>query len=350
MDESPLVSRPFRFARSFDDAEAFAAALLGGTFEYMPVAGERFRGTLHTLQLAGLLIQVCDDAPHISRASVIHGAAAFAMPLGWTVPPHFNGIEVETCDAVLAMGGVEVGARNMGRNAWAAVSMDLALLDELREVAPPPIRAAGDAPMLRIPVSIASRLSGALRSAAELADEESPILPEQGVGDSLAASMRDLIAQALTAAAAVRPRPRSLHDALRLVRGAEEYMRMKLSEPIYTEELCAVLHVSQRRLHDAFVAVSGISPHAYLKRRRLMLARRALRESKEGATLVKSVALRHGFWHLGHFARDYGLLFGEPPSATLGGDARHGGLIVRVRQDPRILDKGVTRRRGGAGP
>lgn len=324
MDGSTHGTRPLRFVRSFDDAEAFAAALLGGTFEYMPVAGERFHGTLHALHLGGLLIQVCDDAPHISRAAIMPGAAAFAMPLGWIAPPRFNGIEVESCDAVLAMGGVEVGARNGGRNAWAAVSMDLALLDELREVAPPPIRATGDAPMLRIPGGIAARLNGALRSAAVLAGSDGPILAELGVADGLAASMRDLIGQGLTAAAAVRPRPRALRDAMRLIRGAEEYMRTRLSEPIYTEELCAVLHVSQRRLHDAFTAASGLSPHAYLKRRRLMLARRALRDAGADAGLVKTVALRHGFWHLGHFARDYRLLFGERPSATAG-RVLHGG-------------------------
>jgi len=32
---------------------------------------------------------------------------------------------------------------------------------------------------------------------------------------------------------------------------------------------------------------------------------------------VKSVAIRHGFFHLGRFARDYKSLFGESPSMTL---------------------------------
>jgi AraC family ethanolamine operon transcriptional activator len=32
---------------------------------------------------------------------------------------------------------------------------------------------------------------------------------------------------------------------------------------------------------------------------------------------VKSVALSHGFWHLGQFARDYRETFGETPTETL---------------------------------
>jgi AraC family ethanolamine operon transcriptional activator len=86
---------------------------------------------------------------------------------------------------------------------------------------------------------------------------------------------------------------------------------------VYTEDLCAALGVSARRLHDAFRAVLGMSPHAYLKSRRLLLAHRALLGRMDRPDLVKSVALAHGFWHLGHFARDYRALFGRLPSETL---------------------------------
>jgi AraC family transcriptional regulator, ethanolamine operon transcriptional activator len=48
-----------------------------------------------------------------------------------------------------------------------------------------------------------------------------------------------------------------------------------------------------------------------------MLVRRALASGGAGVRLVKSVALAHGFWHLGNFARDYRERFGEAPSETL---------------------------------
>jgi AraC family ethanolamine operon transcriptional activator len=32
---------------------------------------------------------------------------------------------------------------------------------------------------------------------------------------------------------------------------------------------------------------------------------------------VTEIAVRHGFWHFGHFASAYKLLFGESPSVTL---------------------------------
>ena len=55
---------------------------------------------------------------------------------------------------------------------------------------------------------------------------------------------------------------------------------------------------------------------------------RSLLRSREGpAPLVKSVALAHGFWHLGLFANDYRAMYGEMPSETL---ARiRGARVVR---------------------
>ena len=75
--------------------------------------------------------------------------------------------------------------------------------------------------------------------------------------------------------------------------------------------------MSPRKLHDAFVAVCGMSPHAYLKRQRLTLVHRILKSGDAEARLVKSVALANGFWHLGNFAHDYRELFGVSPSETV---------------------------------
>ena len=109
-------------------------------------------------------------------------------------------------------------------------------------------------------------------------------------------------------------------DMLRQVAEADEFLREHIDRAVYTDELCAALHVSARALHQSFAAVYGLSPHGYLKRRRLVLVRRALRSAPDGPALVKSVALAHGFWHLGRFARDYAAMFREMPSDTVGKD------------------------------
>jgi AraC family transcriptional regulator, ethanolamine operon transcriptional activator len=95
------------------------------------------------------------------------------------------------------------------------------------------------------------------------------------------------------------------------------FCHIDIDRPIYSDELCAALHVSARTLHQSFAAVYGMSPHAYLKRRRLVLVHRALRSAREDQTMVNSIVLAHSFWHLGRFAQEYADMFGEMPSETL---------------------------------
>src|SRR5687767_12224553 len=61
----------------------------------------------------------------------------------------------------------------------------------------------------------------------------------------------------------------------------------------------------------AFGATFGVSPHRFLKLRRLAMVRKLLRSRKGPAPLVKPVALAHGFWDLGQFALEYRAMYGE---------------------------------------
>jgi len=129
--------------------------------------------------------------------------------------------------------------------------------------------------------------------------------------DGLVRGLHDLIIDAFAKAEQRQVCGRATRDAIRMVSAAEEYLRAAIAQPIYTDDLCKALAVSPRKLHHAFVAVCSLSPHAYLKRRRLMMVHQALLCGDPAASLVKSVALGHGFWHLGNFARDYREQFGE---------------------------------------
>src|SRR5215217_6865490 len=108
--------------------------------------------------------------------------------------------------------------------------------------------------------------------------------------------------------------PRSTRARRRIVINADEYLRAHMDRPIYTEELCGALAVSASSLAEAFRAVFGVTPHRFLKLRRMSMVRAALRSYEGPMPLVKSVALSHGFWHLGQFAHDYRETFGERPS------------------------------------
>ena len=98
---------------------------------------------------------------------------------------------------------------------------------------------------------------------------------------------------------------------------AEVYLFANAARPVYTEELCAALGVSQAALLEAFDATYGVSPHRFLKLRRMSMVRATLLLSSGHQRSAKAAALSHGFWHLGQFAHDYRAVFGEAPSETL---------------------------------
>lgn len=108
--------------------------------------------------------------------------------------------------------------------------------------------------------------------------------------------------------------------ALQLGRMARAYAesRFDLGELPGIDDICAFVGVSERTLQYAFREYVGMSPVAYLRRCRLNRARSVLKASDPRTTTVTQVAMRFGFLHLGRFAADYGQLFHQPPSATLG--------------------------------
>ncbi|EEZ6653821.1 HTH-type transcriptional regulator EutR [Escherichia coli] len=103
----------------------------------------------------------------------------------------------------------------------------------------------------------------------------------------------------------------------RLLSRAREYVLENMSEPVTVLDLCNQLHVSRRTLQNAFHAILGIGPNAWLKRIRLNAVRRELISPWSQSTTVKDAAMQWGFWHLGQFATDYQQLFAEKPSLTL---------------------------------
>lgn len=131
---------------------------------------------------------------------------------------------------------------------------------------------------------------------------------------------RDVIAA--LAAALVQPgddradmpaakRARTVRDARELVMDSPDgYMSVA--------DLCRTLRVSRRALQYSFQEALGVGPSAYLRAIRMNGARRAIKNARS----VADAATLWGFWHFGHFARNYKAMFGELPSETF---RRHHG-------------------------
>lgn len=99
--------------------------------------------------------------------------------------------------------------------------------------------------------------------------------------------------------------------------GLEALIEQNVGRPLYLVDLCVALRTPERTLRRVFQEHLGIGPNRYLWLRRMHMAHRALQLATLPQNSVTSVAMDHGFWELGRFAKAYAQLFGEAPSATL---------------------------------
>ena len=98
---------------------------------------------------------------------------------------------------------------------------------------------------------------------------------------------------------------------------AKTYILEHPTDPITVQRLVRRIGASERTLEFAFLERFGITPKAVLRSIRINGAHRELKRTTAENTLIADVANRWGFWHMGQFAKDYKLMFGELPSATL---------------------------------
>lgn len=104
--------------------------------------------------------------------------------------------------------------------------------------------------------------------------------------------------------------PSSKHDPR--VRIALQLLESDIAG-IGLEQAAHAVNLSPSRLRHLIRAELGISPHRYLKERRLLLARELLQKT---FLSVKQIASAAGFADISHFLRDYKVQFGETPSDT----------------------------------
>jgi AraC-like DNA-binding protein len=109
----------------------------------------------------------------------------------------------------------------------------------------------------------------------------------------------------------------------RYIRQIEEYMEAHVDSSITLADLARLTHRSVRSIHAGFLSYRSYTPMAFLRERRLELARKRL---LSGASLtVTTVSVECGFSHLGRFSIEYRARFGESPRETL---RRAAGVIA----------------------
>ncbi len=100
-----------------------------------------------------------------------------------------------------------------------------------------------------------------------------------------------------------------------LLSRAENFLRARLNEPIGMIDLCRAMDANDRTLRLAFRERYGVGPMTYFRILRLNAVRTRLRKDPDCS--IAEAARTYGFVHLGNFAADYRLQFGERPSQTV---------------------------------
>jgi AraC family transcriptional regulator len=98
----------------------------------------------------------------------------------------------------------------------------------------------------------------------------------------------------------------------RVLRRLDEYIEVRLAEPISLEDLCGVAGLSKRHFLRAFQESKGTTPHRHLLNLRIEDAKRRLVGSDEDLT---GIACASGFSHSQHFSTTFRRATGMTPSA-----------------------------------
>ena len=300
-----------------DEPDQMEAAHAAARAEVMPTSRGRLSWRITRAELDNVWsIRVQESGPRIRHVE-LDPRRTFLSFLVRPGPDVFvRGVRRLPCSLIRHAQGQAFHDRTSGPTEWATLSMptseimvagsalagrDLSAPREQQLVIPAP---ADMANLLHVQAAVSN-----------LAEHSPDLLAEVEVARALKQS---LISAAIACLADSDARDdkwaQQTHDTImrRFRRVLEEHP----NRPIYVPEICAAICVPDRTLRLCCQEHLAMSPKQYLMRRRMHLARRALRAAKTGAT-VTEIAIRFGFWHLGRFSVAYNTIFDELPSVTL---------------------------------
>lgn len=171
--------------------------------------------------------------------------------------------------------------------------------------------------LIHVPAIKAARLQAVIQSATDAVPDRGQILDPGAADAAVEQQAFAALCRALMIKEPASSSQLAARNHWRCVRKARELIEAHLGNLLRMEMLCRHTGVSERTLETAFREVTGHSPLQFIKARRLNVARHKLLTAHTQEISVKEAALSSGFWHLGHFSRDYLAQFGELPSTTL---------------------------------
>jgi AraC family ethanolamine operon transcriptional activator len=149
-----------------------------------------------------------------------------------------------------------------------------------------------------------------------LAQHDPSRFARESVVSGMQQSLLGAIDHAFLTAPEVRAPRLAVRKYVQICRLADEFIASNSEQLPSSADVATAAGATIRTLHNAMIAVHGMSLQKFVVLNRLWAARAALLNGRT-TVRVKTVAFDHGFWHLGRFSRTYQTFFGESPSETI---------------------------------
>jgi AraC-like DNA-binding protein len=302
-------------------------------------AGEQAAPSLHAVDRDLVLIHTCSQPLTSSEILPDPDWIALTVPLRWKGDYVYNGLLAEPGDLFLWSGGDAYATRGearvvlgVGLRRSRLISTIDALLGGGRMGST--LEEGRIRPGTQTASAMRRKLAAGIRGSLDAPLGNGRFRMQPSIANGLISDLAsDLVAHSVSA----RERDPGRINARRVVRAAQDAMDANGCVQPSLSDLCAAAGVGQTWLHKCFSEICGAPPMAYVRARRLSVARDRLLDLETPPGSVKDVSLSLGFINSGRFAGDYRALFGETPSMTLAKKEeakRHGSASSPSRSEP----------------
>ena len=309
---------PSSAVRTFTDPDDYGAAQRGVKSELTLIGRGHFNAKLIGIALHRLGLQrSSDNLPRTAHSVNWKGLAIITFRTHPGPSLVRSGVEMEPTNIFRHGEDQAYYQRSSGSASFGALSLaveDVAAIGEAMggiDLTPP-----RDAMLVTPPPSAMAKLQRLHAAAGQLAEDAPAVIAHPEAARGLEQALIEAMIGCLADGEGREDSLAQRHHEL-IMRRFRRVVEEHPEEPLYIPEICKAIRVSQRTLLACCQEHLGMAPKRYLLRRRMHLARGALREAGRDAPTVTDVATRYGFWQLGRFAVEYQSLFGESPSATL---------------------------------
>ena len=303
--------------RTFSSFEAFFASNLHSDLRGMVLGRKREDWVMTQLVVNTLSIQW----GRAGSSVVVEGAAkpggvSIFLPTRSPLGVSGNGHRLDESSLMINQTGNEFCIANDSSRPWFSVYIPYATLAGASGDATTPVPSMHG--FVQVPLPRIQRFRSVIAQFGEAVQRASTdfgsAAAQRSAEQKLVPEIRDLLAVPHQ----VEPTPgRHAVPRRQIIRRSMDFVDQHEGEYLSVEQLAAAAGVSDRTLRDAFQHYFGMAPVRYLNRRTLHQVRSALKAADPTVATVTGIAMQFGVWELGRFARDYRVLFGEPPSETL---------------------------------